>query len=82
MFDFFIAGVFVMPVLWMICLIGFLKMRKKKRTDPKATEEDRFFEDKYALAGLLLGITSFIMFFYVLCGIGLIVISYLSISFM
>ena len=82
MFDFFIAGVFVMPVLWIICLICFLKMRKKKRTDPKIVEEDRFFEDKYALAGLFLGITSFIMFFYILCVIGLIVLSYLPISFM
>ena len=80
--GFMFCVVIGLPLLWIICLICFLKMRKKKRIDPKIVEEDRFFEDKYALAGLFLGITSFIMFFYILCVIGLIVLSYLPISFM
>lgn len=85
--SFFWAGfwflVFIIsPPLWVICLVRFLKMRKKKRMDPEAVSEDRFFEDKYKLMKVLLAVTSVVMALFAVCTIGLIILSFFPISFM
>ncbi len=72
----------ISPPLWVICLVRFLKMRKKKRMDPEAVSEDRFFEDKYKLMKVLLAVTSVVMALFAVCTIGLIILSFFPISFM
>ena len=72
----------ISPPLWVICLVRFLKMRKKKRLVPKAVSEDRFFEDKYKLMKVLLVVTSVVMALFAVCTIGLIILSFFPISFM
>ena len=74
--------IFLTLPFWIISLVYYLKMKNKKRLDPNAVSSDRFFEDKYALATLLLGISSFLGALLLICIIGLIILSFFPISFM
>lgn len=76
------AMIFLIPPFWIISLVYYLKMKKKKRLDPNIVSSDSFFEDIYALATLLLGISSFFLALLLICIIGLIILSFFPISFM
>lgn len=76
----FFTMIFLTPPFWIISLVYYLKI--KKRLDPNTVSSDRFFEVKYALATLLLGISSFFLALLLICFIGLIILSFFPISFM